>query len=83
MTREEIAVILDYLITLVCFLFVVIRYKINLCSSDCPGSHWVGQARLELGEPFASACQMLELNVFTITPGRLAVRILHFSLEIR
>ena len=36
--------------------------KVLLCSSDCPGTHYVDQADLKLRNPRASASQVLELK---------------------
>jgi hypothetical protein len=40
-----------------------------LCSSGCPGAHFVDQAGLELRNPPASASQVLGLKACTTTPG--------------
>jgi hypothetical protein len=37
------------------FLFLVFRDRVSLCSPGCPGTHFVDQAGLELGNPPASA----------------------------
>ncbi|GAB1289780.1 Transmembrane protease serine 11E [Apodemus speciosus] len=39
-----------------------VRYRFPLCSPDCPGTHSVDQAGLELKNPPASASQVLELK---------------------
>jgi hypothetical protein len=45
------------------------RAWVSLYSSDCPGTHSVDQAGLELRNPPASASQLLGLKVCTTTPG--------------
>jgi hypothetical protein len=57
---------------LFCFvLFFVFRDRVSLCSPDCPGTHFVDQAGLELRNPPASASQVLGLKVCATTPGQL------------
>ena len=52
------------------FLFVLVfRDRVSLYSSDCPGTHFVDQAGLELRNLPASASQVLGLKVCTTTPG--------------
>jgi hypothetical protein len=51
---------------LFCFVF---RDRVSLCSLDCPGTHSVDQAGLELRNPLASASQVLGLKVCSTTPG--------------
>jgi hypothetical protein len=41
---------------------------VYLCIPDCPGTHSVDQIDLELGDPPASACQVLGLKAGM--PGR-------------
>jgi hypothetical protein len=52
----------------VCFLFFETGF---LCSPDCPGTHFVDQAGLELRNLPASASRMLGLKACTTTPGPL------------
>jgi hypothetical protein len=56
----------------VCFLVffgvvVIFRDRVSLCSSGCPGTHFVDQAGLELRSPPASASQMLGLKACATT----------------
>jgi hypothetical protein len=55
------------------FFFLVFRDRVSLCSSGCPGTHFVDQAGLELRNPPASASQVLGLKacIFTlrVKPG--------------
>jgi hypothetical protein len=44
------------------FLFLFFRDRVSLCSSGCPGTHFVDQAGLELRNPPASASQVLGLK---------------------
>jgi hypothetical protein len=48
---------------------VVFRDRVSLCSPDCPGTHSVLQAGLELRILPASASQVLGLKVCTTTAG--------------
>ena len=50
-------------------LFVCFRDRVSLCSSGCPGTHFVDQAGLELRNPPASAFQVLGLKACTTMPG--------------
>jgi hypothetical protein len=59
-----------------CFLFVclfvclfVFRDKVSLCSSGCPGTHFVDQAGLELRNLPASASGVLGLKACATMPG--------------
>jgi hypothetical protein len=55
---------------LFCFVFVfvfVFGDRVSLCSSGCPGTHFVDQAGLELRNPPASASQVLGLKVCATT----------------
>jgi hypothetical protein len=47
------------------FFFFFFRDKVSLCSSDCPGTHSVDQAGLELRNPLAS--QVLGLKACATT----------------
>jgi hypothetical protein len=47
-----------------CFVF---RDRVSLCSSDCPGTHYVDQAGLELRNPPISASQVLGLKTGATT----------------
>jgi hypothetical protein len=51
------------------YLFLFFRDRVSLRSSDCPGTHFVDQAGLELRNPPASASQVLGLKACTTTPG--------------
>jgi hypothetical protein len=52
------------------FLFLsVFRDRVSLCSPGCPGTHFVGQAGLELRNPPASASRVLGLKACTTMPG--------------
>jgi hypothetical protein len=51
------------------FFFLVFRDCVSLCSPDCPGTHSVDQAGLELRNPPASASQVLRLKACATTPG--------------
>jgi hypothetical protein len=51
-----------------CSLFVF-RDRVSLYSPDCPGTHFVDQAGLELRNPPASASRLLGLKVCATTPG--------------
>jgi hypothetical protein len=53
----------------VIFFFLVFRDRVSLCSSGCPGTHFVDQAGLELRNPPASASRVLGLKACTTTPG--------------
>jgi hypothetical protein len=47
---------------LVSVLILVFQYRISRYSSDCPGTHFVDQAGLELRNPLASAFPVLGLK---------------------
>ena len=49
--------------------FFFFRDRVSLCSPGCPGTHSVDQAGLELGNPPASASQVLGLKVCANRPG--------------
>jgi hypothetical protein len=49
------------------FWFLVFRDRVSLCSPDCPGTHFVDQAGLELRNPPASASRVLGLKVCATT----------------
>ena len=49
------------------------RDRVSLCSPDCPGTHFVDQAGLELRNLPASASRVLGLKAFATTPGRVEV----------
>ncbi|GAB1302020.1 E3 ubiquitin-protein ligase pellino homolog 3 [Apodemus speciosus] len=53
----------------------LISKRVPLCSPDCPGTHSVDQAGLELRNLPASASQVLELQACATTPGK------HISFE--
>jgi hypothetical protein len=48
---------------------VVFRDRISLYSPDCPGTHSVDQAGLELRNPPASASQVLGIKIKCFNPG--------------
>jgi hypothetical protein len=50
---------------------LVFRDRVSLCSPDCPGTHSVDQAGLELRNPPASASQVLRLKVCATTVQQL------------
>jgi hypothetical protein len=52
-----------------CFIFLVFRDRVSLCSSGCPGTHSVDQAGLKLRNLPASASQVLGLKVCATMPG--------------
>jgi hypothetical protein len=52
-----------------CFLFLVFRDRVSLCSPGCPGTHFVDQAGLELRNPPASASRVLGSKACATTPG--------------
>jgi hypothetical protein len=49
--------------------FFFFQDRVSLYSPDCPGTHFVAQAGLELRNLPASASQVLELKACTTTPG--------------
>jgi hypothetical protein len=49
------------------FYFLVFQDRVSLYSSDCPRTHSVDQAGLELRNVPASASQMLGLKVYATT----------------
>ena len=51
--------------------FWFFRYRVFLCSSGCPGTHFVDQVGLELRNPSASASQMLGLKACATTASLL------------
>jgi hypothetical protein len=51
------------------FFFFGFSNRVSLCSSSYPGTHFVGQAGLELRNRPASASQVLELKVCATMPG--------------
>jgi hypothetical protein len=53
----------------VCFVFLVFRDRVSLCSPGCPGTHSVDQAGLKLRNFPASASQVLGLKACTTTSG--------------
>jgi hypothetical protein len=59
-------VVVFVVVVLFCFVF---QDRVSLYSSGCPGTPFVDQAGLELGNPPASASQMLGLKVCATTPG--------------
>ena len=53
------------------FLFLFFWDRVSLCSPGCPGTHFVGQAGLELRNSPASASQVLGLKVCATTVWQL------------
>jgi hypothetical protein len=51
------------------FFFFFFRDRVSLCSSGCPGTHFVDQTGLELGNLPASASQVLGLKACATMPG--------------
>jgi hypothetical protein len=51
--------------------FLVFQDSVSLSSSDCPGTHFVDQAGLELRNPPASASRVLGLKACATMPGAL------------
>jgi hypothetical protein len=51
------------------FLVLVFQDRVSLCSSGCPGTHFVDQAGCELRNPPASASRVLGLKVCATMPG--------------
>jgi hypothetical protein len=58
---------LSFLWVLLFVCFVFFRDRISLCSSGCPGTHFVDQAGLELRNLPASASRVLGLKVCATT----------------
>jgi hypothetical protein len=60
-----------FLFVYFCFGFVFLgfffRDRVSLCNPDCPGTHFVDQAGLELRIPPMSASQILGLKACTMT----------------
>ena len=54
---------------LFCFVFLVFRDRVSLCSPGCPGTDSVDQAGLELRNSTASATQVLGLKACATTPS--------------
>jgi hypothetical protein len=48
---------------------LVFRDRVSLCSSGCPGTHFVDQAGLELRNLPASASRVQRVKACTTTPG--------------
>jgi hypothetical protein len=53
------------------FFFLFVRDRVSLCSSGCPGTHFVDQAGLELRNPPASASQVPGLKACITTPSKM------------
>jgi hypothetical protein len=49
------------------FVFLFCQGRVSLCSPDFPETQTVDQAGLELGDPSASASQVLELKLCATT----------------
>jgi hypothetical protein len=64
---------------LLLFFFLFFQDRVFLCSPDCPGTHTVDQAGLELRNLPASASQVLGLKVYAttawLTPDFLCLKI--------
>jgi hypothetical protein len=52
-----------------CKMFLLLFCFVFLCSPDCPGTHSVDQAGLELRNLPASASQVLRLKAYATMPG--------------
>jgi hypothetical protein len=70
--------------TFVCFLFfrfVLFCFgdRVSLYSPDCPGTHFVDQAGLELRNLPASASRVLGLKACATTPGKILIFVLSSS----
>jgi hypothetical protein len=57
----------NVLFCFVCFVLLVFRDRVSLCSPGCPGTQSVDQAGLELRNPPASASQVLGLKACATT----------------
>jgi hypothetical protein len=67
--QVQIGIELPILILLfVCFVF---RDRVSVCSSGCPGTHFVDQAGLKLRNLPASASRVLGLKACATRPGLL------------
>jgi hypothetical protein len=65
------------------FFLFVFRDRVSLCSPGCPGTHSVDQAGLKLGNPPASASQVLGLKACATTARLHALFLtLHFTLSV-
>jgi hypothetical protein len=65
------------------FVFVFFfRDSVSLCSSDCPGTHYVDQAGLELRSLPASASQVLGLKACATTSGQILFNFCFPSLHV-
>ena len=65
------------------FVFVfVFGDRLSLCSSGCPGTHYVDKADLELRNSPASASQVLGLKMCASTPNRIDHLLSERALEI-
>jgi hypothetical protein len=60
------------LFVVVVIVFGFFRDRVSLCSSGCPGTHFVDQAGLKLRNPPASASRVLGLKACATTPGSYA-----------
>jgi hypothetical protein len=59
------------------FFFLVFQDRFSLCSSGCPGTHFVDQASLELRNSPASASQVLGLKACATTPDCVIIFLSH------
>jgi hypothetical protein len=63
----------NFLLFIYLFIFIFVclffRDRVSLYSPGCPGTHFVDQAGLELGNLPASASRVLGLEVCATTPG--------------
>jgi hypothetical protein len=57
------------LFIIIIYLLLVFQDRVSLYSPGCPGTHFVDQAGLELGNPPASASQVLGLKACATMPG--------------
>jgi hypothetical protein len=60
--------ILFLLLLFFVFVFCFFRDRVSLCSSGCPGTHFVDQAGFELRNPPASTSQVLGLKACATMP---------------
>jgi hypothetical protein len=67
--QENLSRLVRFFFVFLGFFFVVFRDRVSLCSSGCPGTHFVDQASLELRNPLASASRVLGLKACTTTPS--------------
>jgi hypothetical protein len=64
---QHTTLLFGFFFVLFWFGFLLFRDRVSLYSPDCPGTHFVDQAGLELRNPPASASQVLGLKACTTT----------------